>query len=104
MAQNKIPFNLISYQNDGKGRMAMAAKVERACVSIGNRAYLRRRGIRATIPGQGGLGSQPPQAQPRRSHPLRQDRRRYQAAVTIAAISEWLLPEVWNTPLAPAWR
>ncbi|MDX6419049.1 MAG: hypothetical protein QOG28_3669 [Trebonia sp.] len=29
---------------------------------------------------------------------------RYQATVTIAAINEWLLPDVWNTPLAPAWR
>jgi transposase len=29
---------------------------------------------------------------------------RYQAAVTIAAIGKWRLPEVWNTPLAPAWR
>ena len=29
---------------------------------------------------------------------------RYQATVTIAAISEWLLPDVSDTPLAPAWR
>lgn len=29
---------------------------------------------------------------------------RYQATVTIAAINEWLLPDVRNTPLAPAWR
>jgi hypothetical protein len=50
LAQNRIPFDLISYQNDGKGCMAMAAKVERACVSMGYRTYLRRRGIRATIP------------------------------------------------------
>lgn len=50
VTQNRILFDVISYQNDGKGCMAMAAKVERACVSIGNRAYLRRRGIRATIP------------------------------------------------------
>jgi hypothetical protein len=29
---------------------------------------------------------------------------RGQATVTIAAISGWLLPDVGNTPLAPAWR
>ena len=95
---------------------------DKAYSSKGTRAYLRRRGIRATIPVKAdqaanrrrlgrkggrpglrpralqaaprrGMRHQPPQAQPRRSHPLRQARRPL-PDVTIAAINEWLLPDV----------
>ena len=80
------------------GRGPDRVLADKAYAGKANRAYLRRLGIRATIPIKADHAANRRKLGSKGGRPPTFDPELYEATVTITAINEWLRPDLPNTP------